>query len=261
MSKKKRVPRPKRPRLFPGMLFAELKNYIKPYSIAFIFYAFSLTLTVCSILYIKAIKNFAYALLYISIIALFCVTAIVPIRRTLISVKTCEKFDASPSPGELSAAKIVATLILSVISATLHASADATVTHLGQLTYDGYTKTLLSVSAVLMSFVFYMTCVAVTAVSDYKFDPKKSKRSRRRRITMDGILLYALGLTVLMLAFLCLSTIPFGSDALEDLSSTGMNPNSSLAIAIIYLSVSLLRSVYLFFVLKRRLRRALKLYS
>lgn len=261
MNSKKKSASPKRPSLFAEMLRLELAEYIKPYLIALICYAVALSLAVGSILYAQSLKTAAFALLYVSIIALFAVTAIVPVRRIFIDITKSPKFNGkSPAPSALAAAKLLSPLIFSVISAALHTAADAAVTYLGQLTYDGYKKSLASVSILLLSLVFYLTCVAVNAVSDYKVDPKKSAKSRRRRVIMDGILLYALGLTVLMLAMLCLSTVPFGSDALADLSSTGMNPTSSLALAIIYLSVSLLRAVYLFFILKKRLRRALKLY-
>lgn len=261
MNSKKKSALSKHPHLFAEMFRLELTEYIKPYSIALICYAVALSSAVCSILYAQSLKTAAYALLYVSIIALFAVTAFVPIRSIFVDITKSPKFSGkSPAPSALAAAKLISPLIFSAISSALHAAADATVTYLGQLTYNGYKKSLASVSILLLSLVFYLTCVAITAVSDYKFEPKKSKRSLRRRITMEGILLYALGLTVLMLAFLCLSTIPFGSDALADLSSTGMNPTSSLALSIIYLSVSLLRAVYLFFILKKRLRRALKLY-
>lgn len=261
MKSKKRSAHPKRPHLFAEMLRLELTEYIKPYFIALICYVVALLLTIGSILYVQSFKTVAYTLLYVSIIALFSVTAIIPIRRTFIDITKSPKFAGkSPAPSALAAAKLISPLVFSAISAMLHATADATVTYLGNLTYDGYKKTLASVSILLFSSVFYLTCVAINAIADYRVDPKKSAKSKRRRVMMDGILLYALGLAVLMFAFLCLSTVPFGSDAIEDLSSTGMNPNSSLALAIIYLSVSLLRAVYLFFILKKRLRRALKLY-
>ncbi len=263
MSSKRKSVRAARPRLFFKAFTLELRGYAKPYLIAAVCYALSLIAAVISILYIPSVKTAAYALLYASVISLFAVTATIPARRTYLDITKKPLFAGSgfsPSPAELSAARLVPILIFAVISSALHAAADATVTHLSALTYDGYGQALASVSFILLSFVFYLTSVAIVAISDYKPDPKSKPKKLRRRVIMDGILLYALGLTVLVFIMLCLSTVPFGSDAIADLSGTGLNPETSLSLSLIYLTISLLRAVYLYFILKRRLRRALKLY-
>lgn len=263
MSSKRKSVRAGRPRLFFMMLSFELRGYVKPYLIAGACYLFSLASAAVSILYIPALKTAAYAILYASVMAIFAVTAAVPIRRTFLDITKKPLFDGitpSPRPSELAAAKLTPILMFSVLSASLHAAADATVTHLSALTYDGYGKTLVSVSVLMLSLVFYLSAVVLTSVADYRPDPKAKPKKLRRRVTMDGILLYALGLTVLVFVMLCLSAVPFGSDALADLSGTGLNPDTSLSLSLIYLAVSLLRAVYLYFILKRRLCRALKLH-
>lgn len=260
MNSKRKSVRPKRPRLFLKIFLLELRGYIKPYSVAAVCYISALAASVCSIKYVPSIKTAAYLFLYLSVPALFAVTAAVPMRRVYLDITSSPLFDApSPSPSELAAAKLLTPLIFSVISAALHAIADYTVTFLGSLDYDGYEKNLVSVSILLLSLVFYLTAVAENAVADYRPDPKAKPKKLRRRVLMDGILLYALGLSVLMFVMLCLSTVPFGSDAVADLSGTGLNPDTALSLSLIYLAVSLVRAVYLFFILKRRLRRALKL--
>ncbi len=270
MSRKKKPVRASRPSLFGRMLSLEIKGYIKPFFIAAAVYIVALIAAALSVKLFPAAKTATYAVLYVSMLALFAVTATVAIRRAYLDIAKNPLFDKpKPTPAELTGAKLLALFIFTLASALLHAAADATVTLLGELTHVGYAKTLSSVSLLLFSSVFYLTAVIITSVSDYRPDPKKKPKQRRRRVIMDGVLLYALGLCVLMFVMLCFSAVPLGGETIEDITGitsgeitegeTILNPDIALPLSLMYLFACALRMTYLFFILKRRLCRAHKL--
>ncbi len=277
MSKKKKSSSKARPSLFKKCLLTEVKGNIKPYSAVAVIYALSLIASAVSARFFPSAIKIAYTALYISIIALFAVSAIVPIRRAYLDVSREPIFGTPPPTAkELTFAKLVSVFIFTIASALLHALADGTLTFIGELSYKGYGKSLASVSILLFSLVFYLTSVIVTSVSDYKKNSTEKPKKLRRRIVMDGILLYAIGLSVLMFVMLCFSSVPIEDGSL-DISGIApgllpslpsgevtegeslFNPDIALPLSLIYLFASAIRTVYLYFILKRRLKRAHKL--
>ena len=245
------------------LLIIELSCYVKPTLILIAVYAAVLLFAVLSLLYIEAMATVAYVLLYAFIASAIITFSVIPIRRVVLDIKVSplyadsESIPKSPRPyaADLAAAKMIPIFIFSLLTAVFHLISDATVTYIGGYDYDGYGATLTSVSVLMFSFLFYMTSVALAAASDYTETAKKP----RRRVVYSGVLLYTLGLSLLVAVVLCLSTVPLGSDAIADMSESGFNPTTSLWLSLIYFIVSLLRTVYLYFIIKRRLRRALKL--
>ncbi len=267
---KKRASAVKRPSGFCKVLPRELRVYIKPYAFAAAVFVLCLAAAVLSVLFMPSATTAAFACLYISILALFTVTSAVSVKKMLDDLKKKPDYPIPPTASGVTAAKLTSVLSFSVLSALLYAAADASVTVAGDLTYDGYIKSLCSVSILFFSLVLYLTVLFVTSASDRKFDPKIPEKKLKRRTVMDGILLYALGLCVLMFILLCLSGVPFAAEAIESISGTAagddidaeslFNPDVALPLSLIYLGASLLRITYLYFILRRRLRRALKLY-
>ena len=99
-------------------------------------------------------------------------------------------------------------------------------------------------SAAFLSASYYVSLVlAVTAA-------QKSAIGSRRRFIRGVVGIYTIGLLALILILACTSRVPLGDDF------TGINiPSGTLAsLSLLYLFATLLRSVYLYFILRRRLR-------
>ncbi len=245
------------------LLSLELSCYLKPVAIVSAVFLASLVFAAIALIYEQTLATAAYATVYVSLFAVAVTVMAVPVSRTVLDVKTVplfsdsEKIPKSPRPyaADYASARITAVLIFSLLTSFLHGATDALVTYLGGHGYDGYGLILISTSVFLFSFMFYMTAVAVAAATDYT---EKAKLPRRR-VVYSGVLLYALGLAILVFVVLCISTVPLGSDAIADLSESGLNPITAIWLSLIYFIVSLVRTVYLYFIIKRRQRRNLKL--
>lgn len=263
MGDRKKQKKYRRRRYVLPLLRLELMGYAKPILISFVVFLFALSLTAAAVLRLHKLLTAAYVFLYLSIIAHAVVTALIPILRTVRDIKEAplfssdERIPKSPRPfaSDLAAARIIPAFIFSLIAAVLHGAADVLVTVLGDHYYSGYTPTLIATSVALFALLFYLTAVAVAASADYS----EKARSPRRRVAFSGVLLYTLGLMILTLTVICLSTVPLGSDAIADMAESGLNPVTAVWLALIYLAISLLRTVYLYFIIRHRLRRALKL--
>lgn len=248
---------------FAPLLALELSSCVKPVAVVIAVYVAALIFAVIALLYAKPLATAAYAAVYVALVAVTVTVMALPVRRTVIDIKTAplfadsEKIPKSPRPhaADYTLARMTAVLIFSFVTSLLHGAADALVTYLGGHGYDGYNLILFSTSVLLFSFMFYITTVAVAAASDYT---DKARRPRRR-VVYSGVLLYAIGLAILVFVVLCLSTVPLGSDAIADLSESGLNPITAIWLSLIYFAVSALRTVCLYFVARRRLRRTLKL--
>ncbi len=263
MGDRKKKNKHRRRRYVLPMLRLELKCYVRPILITSVVFLFALSLTAAAVLWFDRLLGAAYVFLYLSMIAHETVTVLVPLLRTIRDIKETPLFSSddripkSPRPyaSDLALARIISGLLFSLFAVVLHGAADAFITVLGSHCYDGYTPTLIATSVALFALLFYFTAVAVAASADYSGKAK----SPRRRVAFSGVLLYTLGLMILTVTVICLSTVPLGSDAIADMAESGLNPITAVWLSLIYLAVSLLRIVYLYFIIKRRLRRALKL--
>ncbi len=263
MGDRKKQKKYRRRRYVIPLLALELKGYKKPILISSAVFLATLALALAAVAWLPGFVMAAFVFLYLSIFAHAAVTALIPILRTVRDIKETplfandERIPKSPRPHASDAAwaRIIPVFAFSLYAAVLHGLADGAVTVLGDHYYDGYTPTLIATSVALFSMLFYLTSVAVAASADYS----EKAKSPRRRVAFSGVLLYTLGLMTLTLTVICLSTVPLGSDAIADMAESGLNPVTAVWLSLIYLAISLLRTVYLYFIIKRRLRRALKL--
>lgn len=99
-------------------------------------------------------------------------------------------------------------------------------------------------SAAFLSAAYYVSLVLAVTAAD------RAAIGSRRRFIRGVVVIYTAGLLALILFLACTSRIPLGDDF------TGLDiPQGTLAsLSILYLSATLLRSVYLYFILRRRLR-------
>lgn len=204
-----------------------------------------------------------YTALYAAIIINAAVSAVIPARRTVIEIRHGACFKESgllpaavqPTSKEFTLARFTAAVIFSLASSILYAISDLTVTFLGGHYYDGYLTAFVSNILIFFSVLFYITLVLTASAADYN---PKAKHPRRRTV-LGGVLLYTLGLVILVTAILCISTLSFGTDSSAESTESEASSSVVLILSALYLAVTLLRSVYLYFITNRRLARALKL--
>ena len=111
--------------------------------------------------------------------------------------------------------------------------------------------TAFAAELAFLSALYYISLVlAVTAA---KYDPRQ--KTERRRFIFGVVGVYTVGLLALLFILACFSAIPLGAD----FSGLAIPPGTAAALAGVYLAATMLRSAYLYLILIRRLRRAMKL--
>ena len=245
---------------FRPLLKAELRSYFVPYFITAIFLVLSLLLSLLLLSVKKTLPTVIYVFLYVAIIALAVSTVTIPSVRTLFDIKKAPIYkrdsllgaNAIPTDTEFTAVRFTAIGVYSLVTSLLYALAELSVTLLGGHYYDGYATGLISNAVFLFSLVFYLSEITVASVSDY--DEKAPHPYRK--CTLGGILLYTLGLSILVTVLLSVSGLSFGKQSGNE---TVLAPETLLFLSVIYFITSTLRSLYLFYITKKRLGRKLKL--
>lgn len=245
---------------FRPLLKAELRSYFVPYLITALILILSLILSLLLLSVKKSLPTAVYAVLYASIVASAVSTVTIPSVRTLFDIKKAPVYkrdslfsaNAIPTDTEFTAVRFTAIGVYSLVTSILYALAELSVTLLGGHYYDGYPVGFISNTVFLFSLVFYLSEITVVSVSDYDV---KSPHPYRK-CTLGGILLYTLGLVILVMVLLSVSDLSFGKNS-ENV--TAFAPEALLFLSVIYFITSMLRSIYLFYLLKKRLGRKLKL--
>lgn len=112
--------------------------------------------------------------------------------------------------------------------------------------------TLSAASALAaLSAGFYLALAAnVTSSSHSVGSPRE-----RRGFILGFAGVYTVGLLVLLVLAVCFSRIPLG----DDFNGESLPEKTLLALSALYLSATAIRSVYLYFMLRRRMRRRMEL--
>lgn len=235
-----------RPRMigFGAVFVRELRRFAVPVSVGAVIYAVGAALAAA----LGTVT--AYAVFYISAAALCAVIAVTAAGGTVNDTDKPETALSGVAPadriyvraGTVTTAKCVSVLIASGVSAVIVLG--------GALML--FSPQISGAAALsFLSAAYYVTVAA--CVTSAAHDPRKKKG--RRRFILGFASVYTVGLLALMLIFASASAIPLGEDFTGDTIPAG----TVLALSLLYLTATLLRSVYLYFILRRRLRVGMKL--
>ncbi|MCD7776856.1 MAG: hypothetical protein LUH54_05760 [Firmicutes bacterium] len=241
-----------------GEIKKSARAYLFPMTISTAVFAvvFAITLIITKIM--GSTPVFAYALLYISIISLFVISAATPVYSLWRALTKGERYDIDErkkmrrvSPASVTLGKFIPTAAMLLFASILRTASDYALTVLGGLSYDGYIRTLIGISIALFGASLYVAALITASILKY---PKNTGRASRKVIS-DIVMLYTVGLFILALILLIFSGLPMGSDALEDLTESGINTEAAPLLGCVYLLACTVRTVWLFFVAKRRIYR------
>ncbi len=231
------------------LLSLELSYIKKPFIISAAAVLISVIFFAASLLFTESYA-FMYAVFFTAVFGFAVTSCFFTVRRTYLDINTEPLYKAReifsrgyhPTKESYAKAKLLSAAVISFAVTSLSAASFYAVSLLDIGYIDGYFDGFVPFAIAVFSFLFYMTSVSVTSAADLKKDEKKPQR----RCVMGGILLYTLGLSLVTVLFLAVSEIPLGE-------------SSYLILSLLYLAASMLRAVYLYFILKKRLSTALKL--
>lgn len=235
-----------RPRMigFSSILIRELRRFAVPVTV------FAVICVVAAALTAVIGTVTLYVLFYISAVGLCAAVAVTAAYGTvtdaddpgaaLSGVAASDRVYVRA--GTVTTAKCISALVVSVLSAGV-------IFGCALLIYSP----LIGAAAALafMSAAFYVTLVACSSSAVH--DPRKAKGRRGFILGFAG--LYTVGLLALMLILAFSSAIPLG----EDFTGDSIPSGTIFALSVIYLAATAIRSVYLYFILRRRLRARMKL--